>query len=179
MKYKVGDEVLVKANIIAGKIIANTTNCYRASIGSSYFDISEDSIIPIPNMTAEEAWEIVRGIETMRSDALLKIFDTDNVYCILQDFSPQQAKAKIEAWKSEKEIKVGDEVAHKKFPHDDSYKFFATEIDNECRRIGGFSGFSGEVFSGRDIDMYQKTGRHIDIEGMLKQIGGKNDNKQR
>ena len=25
----------------------------------------------------------------------------------------------------------------------------------------------------------KKTGRHIDIEGMLKQIGGKNDNKPR
>lgn len=172
MIYKVGDEVLVKANIVSGKIIANTINCYRVSIGSSYFDIGEDSIIPIPDMTAEEAWEIAREIEVMRSDTLLEIFDTDNPYCILQDFSPQQAKAKIEAWKSEKEIKVGDEVAHKKFPNDDRCKFFITEIDNECRRIGGFSGFSGEVFSGRDIDMYQKTGRHIDIEGMLKQIGG-------
>ena len=141
MKYKVGDEVLVKANIIAGKIIANTTNCYRASIGSSYFDISEDSIIPIPNMTAEEAWEIAREIEVMRSDTLLEIFDTDNLYCILQDVSLQQSKAKIEAWKSEKEIKVGDEVAHKKFPNDDRCKFFITGIDNKCRRISGFFWF--------------------------------------
>ena len=179
MKYKVGDEVLVKANIVAGKIIANTKNCYRVSIGSSYFDISEDSIVPIPDMTAEEAWEIAREIETMRSDTLLEIFDMNNLYYVLQDISPQQAKAKIEVWKTEKEIKVGDEVAHKKFPHDDRCKFFITEIDNKRRRISGFSGFSGEVFSGRDIDMYQKTGRHIDIEGLLKQIGGKNDNKQR
>lgn len=180
MKYKVGDEVLVKAKIVAGKTIVNTINCYRASIGSSYFDISEGSIIPIPDMTAEEAWEIMKrlflnkcdGIENAFSDKELEdIFGTRDLAEIVNNNTPNQIKAKIEVWEAEKEIKVGDEVAHKRFPNDDRCKFFITEIDNKCRRISGFSGFSGEVFSGRDIDMYQKTGRHIDIEGMLNQIG--------
>lgn len=75
----------------------------------------------------------------------------------------------IDAWKAEKEINVGDEVRLKRDPGDE-YKFFVTDKDGF--EISGFSGFKGSVFSCRDIRLYEKTGRHIDIEGILKQIGG-------
>lgn len=169
MIYKVGDEVLVKANIIAGKIIANTINCYRVSIGSSYFDIGEDSIIPIPDMTAEEAWEIAREIETMRSDTLLKIFDTDNPYCILQDFSPQQAKAKIEAWEAEKEIKIGDEVEFDDTTNNLHRSMIVTSKFGESDYCGICK--NGDTYCAH-VSQLKKTGRHIDIDGILKQIGG-------
>lgn len=188
MIYKVGDEVLVKANIVAGKIIANTKNCYRASIGSSYFDISEGSIIPIPDMTAEEAWEIAKrlflskcdGIENAFSDKELEdIFGTRDLAEIVNNNTPNQIKAKIEVWEAEKGIKVGDEVVPKSDPYNNECKFIVTMKDDEDGVISGFSAFDGDIFSGRDINRYQKTGRHIDIEGLLKQIGEKNDNKQR
>lgn len=68
--------------------------------------------------------------------------------------------------------KVGDEVVLKSDPDNDDYKFFITYINSKTRKIGGFS-FPGEsVFCERNAERYQKTGRHIDIEGLLRNIGG-------
>lgn len=177
MKYKVGDEVLVKARI--HYIVNQETELpyevkerNNGKIAPRTIWVKEEDIQPEPTMTAEEAWELAMKIEAMRSDALLKIFDMDSVYCILQDFTPMEAKAKIEAWEAEKAIKIGDEVALKSDPDNDDYKFIVTYIDNDENMIGGFSGFDGGVFSERDIRIYQKAGRHIDIKGMIKQIGG-------
>lgn len=173
MIYKVGDEVLVKAKIVSGKIIANTKNCYRVAIGSSYFDISEDSIIPVPDMTAEETWEIAKKLFADYSNVELdEIFGKGWSFPKLMELTPQQAKAKIEAWETAKEIKVGDEVAPKIDPDNNECKFVVTKKDDEDGMINGFSAFDGDVFSERDIKLYQKTGRHIDIDGILKQIGG-------
>ena len=52
MKYKVGDEVLVKAKIING-----TRRYFGVDIEDNRFDVCEDDIVPVPEMTAEEAWK--------------------------------------------------------------------------------------------------------------------------
>ena len=177
MKYKVGDEVLVKAKI--HYIVNQETELpyevkerNNGKIAPRTIWIREEDIQPEPPMTAEEAWELAMKIEAMRSDALLKIFDMDSVYCILQDFTPMEAKAKIEAREAYKVIEIGDEVSLRSDPDNDDYKFIVTYIDNGENMIGGFSGFDGGVFSERDIRIYRKTGRHFDIEGMIEQIGG-------
>lgn len=170
MKYKVGDEVLVKAKIIAGsrKYLGVEVECER-------FDVCEDNIVPVPEMTAEEAWEIAKKILLYPANGGFNSIELEEIFGRtehLWELSPQQAKAKIEAWEAEKEIKVGDEVEPKSNPNNDDFKFFVTKIDKNDNSINGFSGFSGEVFSGRGITFYQKTGRHIDIEGLLKEIRG-------
>ena len=63
-------------------------------------------------------------------------------------------------------------MAPKRDQNSNECKFVVTKKDDEDGRISGFSVFGGNVFSGRDIKRYQKTGRHIDITGILKQIGG-------
>ena len=50
MKYKVGDEVLVKAKIITG-----VRKYFGVEVEDNRFDVCEDDIIPVPDMTAEEA----------------------------------------------------------------------------------------------------------------------------
>ena len=166
MKYKVGDEVLVKAKIISGsrKYFGVEVECER-------FDVCEDNIVPVPDMTADEAWEIAKKIEDMSCEKRREIFGTDHKDYIFQENTEKQAKAKIEAWEAEKEIKVGDEVALKSDPCNNDYKFFVTYIDKAGGRIGGWSRFGGDVFAERDIKRYQKTGIHINIEGLLKQNG--------
>ena len=89
---------------------------------------------------------------------------------IVNNNTPKQAKAKIEAWEAEKEIKVGDEVAPKSDPNNNECKFVVTIKDDEDGIISGFSVFGGDVFFDRDIERYQTTGRHIDIDVVLKQI---------
>lgn len=181
MKYKVGDEVIAKVRI--SEVYEKNNYPYEA-VNVSHRNkarsiaLRESDIIQEPDMTAEEAWEIARKIVVSASEGGMTIEDYENIFgkigCdeIIATMTPQQAKARIEAQKAEKEIKVGDEVAHKKNPNRDDFKFFVTKLDKKENRISGVSGFDGGVFWGRNITEYQKTGRHIDIDGLLKQIGG-------
>lgn len=178
MKYKVGDEVLVKAKI--HYIINQETELpyevkerNNGKIAPRTIWVKEEDIQPEQTMTAEEAWEISKKLFADYSDIELnEIFGKGWSYPKLMEMTPQQAKAKIEAWEAYKVIDIGDEVALESDPDDDDYKFIVTYIDNDENMIGGFSGFDGGVFSERDIRIYRKTGRHIDIKGMIKQIGG-------
>lgn len=173
--YKVGDEVLVKAKITSVFDKTYTANCSCGNFYISDEDLNECD----KDMNAEEAWEIARRICTSDYDGydnvfsrndLNEIFGNPDYSKIMNSFTPQEAKAKIEAWEAEKEIKVGDEVALKSDPNNNECKFVVTIKDDEDGIISGFSVFGGDVFSERDIERYQKTGRHIDIDVVLKQI---------
>ena len=173
MKYRIGDEVMVKA------IIAGCTSSERCMIKVDRTElfVNGEDIIPIADMTAEETWEIARRIVGCHEHGLEKtkrreIFRRDDAFDVFNLFNEHEAKAKIEAWEAKKEIKVGDEVAPKSDPNNNKCKFIVTIKDDEDGIISGFSVFGGDIFSERDIELYQKTGRHIDIEGLLKQIGG-------
>ena len=165
MKYKVGDEVMVKAKITSVLGAAYTADC---SCGNFY--LKNEDILHEPQMTAEEVWGIARRIILpercggLSSKEIRHIFGDVDVENIIKNFSPKQVKTKIEAWEAEKEIKVGDVV-------------------NVCGDIGVVTSFGTDgdalhvlYFDGivnsyrRDKDV-KKTGRHIDIEMVLKQIG--------
>ena len=166
MKYKIGDEVLVKAKIING-----TRRYFGVKIEDNRFDVCEDDFVPVPDMTAEEAWEIARKIAYDVSDGGMSIDDLRNVFGIsnfqgiLSNFTPQQAKSKIEAWEAEKEIKIGDEV------YICGEKGIVTSFGIDGNRIHVLY-YDGIVNSYRIDKEIKKTGRHIDIDGILKQIGG-------
>lgn len=173
MKYKVGDEVLVKAKIING-----TRRYFGVDIEDNRFDVCEDDIVPVSEMTAEEAWKLAIKLRYMDFEDKIELFNLDTSPSreawleIMENMSPESVRDKIEAWEAEKEIKVGDEVALKADLKNEEYKFFVTYVDKGLKTIGGFSPFDGDVFSRREIGRYQKTGRHINIDEILKQIGG-------
>lgn len=180
MKYKVGDEVLVKAKIIGCSengiydVMANRATILETSLIDK-IHIREDDIVPVPDMTAEEAWKILSKILLYPANGGYSAKELEEIFGTtehLWELTPQEAKAKIEAWEAAKEIKVGDEVVPKHYPNNDDYKFFVTYIDKNNNWINGVSAFSGYVFSRKDITIYQKTGRHIDIESLLNKIGG-------
>lgn len=174
MKYKVGDEVLVKVQIVEDSVFVYGLKTPDGIL----FTAKKDGVIPAPDMTAEEAWEIAKKIFLrppyggFNATELKEIFrNTD-----LLELTPQQAKAKIEAWEAEKEIKVGDVV---------------TITNNDPTSItNGKTVHTGVITSAHPDDYYdlilgdgltwsyvdgeklKKTGRHIDIDGILKQIGG-------
>ena len=171
MKYKVGDEVLVKAvinDICVGEVhpyvvkAADNPGC-GSSVRVIY--VREEDVLPAPDMTAEEAWEIAKNLFANYSNAELdEIFGKGWSFTKLMELTPQEAKAKIEAWEAEKEIKVGDVVTVS------VYEGIVTRDVDEY-------GYCSLLFADGDIGYYQrsslkKTGRHIDIEGLLKQIGG-------
>lgn len=184
MKYKVGDEVLVKCKIIGnyknGRYkVTNRSNPYAdldETDGVRHIFPTYDEVYPEKEeqgMTADEAWEIAKKLFADYSDIELdEIFGKGWSYPKLMEMIPHEVKEKIESWESKKVIKVGDEVVPKESPGDDDCKFFVTYIDDDNSEISGFSGFDGDVFFGRFLDHYQKTGRHIDMELILKQIIG-------
>lgn len=68
--------------------------------------------------------------------------------------------------KAKEEIKVGDEVKH----NTTEYKGIVTRVSERMNKITViFKDGSSESYNS---EMLHKTGRHIDIEGLLKQIGG-------
>lgn len=170
MKYKVGDEVLVKARIISG-----VRKYFGVDVKDNRFDICEDDIVPVPDMTAEEAWEIAKKISLLpyygglENIYLRNIFGTDDLAKIMNDNSADQAKAKIEAWEAEKEINVGDVIY---LTYNQSNNGVVTNIygkDEKKMHVLWDDGSSGVLTYTKSI---KKTGRHIDIDGLLKQIGG-------
>ena len=58
MKYKAGDEVLVKARLIA---CTSSERCMLKVDRTELFADAEE-ILPVPYMTAEEAWEIAKNL---------------------------------------------------------------------------------------------------------------------
>lgn len=182
-KYKVGDKVLVKATISEVNDGTFPNMPYSATVVSKNewkgvvvekgktIEIGEDAIA---DMTAEEAWEIAKKIMLYPQHGGFNAAELEEIFGRtehLWEMTPQEAKAKIEAWEEANKIKVGDEVALISSPDNNDFKFFVTYI-NDDGHISGFSGFDGDVFCDRDIKQYKKTGRHIDIDGMLRKIGG-------
>lgn len=159
MNYKVGDEVLVKSKI------AGCTSSERCMIKVDRTElfVNEEDIIPIPEMTAEEAWEIAKNLFANYSKAELdEIFGNGWSFSKLMELTPHEAKAKIEAWEAEKEIKVGDVIK-------DCNGKIGVVISKGTSDNVLFDDGSTWNYTDRTL---KKTGRHIDIEGLLKQIGG-------
>lgn len=171
MKYKVGDEVLVKAKIIGCSengiydVMANRATILETSLIDK-IHIREDDIVPVPDMTAEEAWKILSKILLYPANGGYSAKELEEIFGRtehLWELTPQEAKAKIEAWEAAKEIKVGDVV----------------ERDGDIGVVTNIfeDGFSNVLLENGETRVYQlirlkKTGRRIDITGLLKQIGG-------
>lgn len=166
MKYKVGDEVLVKAKIING-----TRRYFGVDIEDNRFDVCEDDIVPVSEMTAEEAWKLAIKLRYMDFEDKIELFNLDTSPSreawleIMENMSPESVRDKIEAWEAEKEIKVGDEVDI----CGDKGIVTSFGTDGDSIHVLYLDGIVTSYRKDKDI---KKTGRHIDIEGLLKQIGG-------
>ena len=98
---------------------------------------------------------------------MIEIFDTASKGEILR-YTYAEAAAKVEEWENAKEIiKRGDIIRNK---YNTSSKFCVTDIgcDGHLYGVGRY----GLIYNNQDPEYWEKTGRHIDIDSFLKQIGG-------
>lgn len=172
MKYKVGDEVLLRAKITEVRENTFPNLPYMAQITSMgewkgvgvesvvVTEINEDAIV---DMTAEDAWKLAGKIMEMPCGELAEIFPECKGLYIMRYFSLQETKAKIEAWEAEKEIKVGDVVRA-----EDSTKAVVLDIHDKYFDVLVENGCAEEWYK----DKVTKTGKQINIQGLLEQIGG-------
>ena len=121
------------------------------------------------------AWELARKIAVVPKEGgctgreLFEIFNTATISKIFSLTYPEAA-AKVAEWKEGKEeIKVGDEVEKNDLR---DVRFIVTFTNG--RLMNGVTQ-SGLVFANEKPKEWHKTGRHIDIDSFLKQIGGEQE----
>ena len=120
-----------------------------------------------------EAWELARKIAVIPKDGgyggskLIEIFNTALNNEIF-NLTYLEAAEKVAEWEKAKgKICVGDVV---RFKENNSVEFCVTDILDDSFLYG--INAEGDVYSDRDIKLFEKTDRHIDIDSFLKQIGG-------
>ena len=123
-----------------------------------------------------EAWELAKKITCQpinggfdRSE-FEEIFDEGYISDIFEKYTYTEASKKVAEWeKTKEEIKVGDVLEG---IYDNMLKCVVTNLytDNIAYLVfdDGTAGF-------HELDNFKKTGRHIDIDGFLKQIGGEQE----
>ena len=118
-----------------------------------------------------EAWELVRKIFDMETNDIEDIFikeDAWNLGTVLNNYTYQEAAAKVAEWeKAKEEIKVGDV-----FQDDDGNNAIVTSIKGNTIYYMWDDGDTRSGFAEDVKKHFTKTGRHIDIDSFLKQIGG-------
>lgn len=174
-KYKAGDKFVIEIK----SVIHGDDICYKTNIigNGRYLDAEQlDKLEQIEeiadDMTAEEAWEIAKKISEMEDSEIMEsILEGDAlnpIRAVLYNFTPHQVKSKIEAWESEKEIKVGDVVYYQ---NNDNEEFLVIADDNKFVWVYSHASRVQNILK-EDL---HKTGQHIDIQSVFKLIGGSDE----
>ena len=121
---------------------------------------------------AEAAWELAQKIVIQNgysSCDLYEIFGTSDLQHVLENYTYPKAAAKVAEWKKAKdEIKVGDIVRIHEGNDDDLCILYVSTDKKYYNAVDEYVAVYNMLTKG----MITKTGRHIDIDSFLKQIGG-------
>ena len=133
--------------------------------------VSEDKIIPADKTYSDgltDAWELARKVYALELDERGKILGYQGLKPILEDLTPEYVADAIEAYEKEKsEIKVGDVVYYGKGEYT-SKQSIVTRIEGNVVYTVYADGSCGKEHYPSEL---KKTGKHIDIESLLRQIG--------
>ena len=128
------------------------------------------------NQGADKAWELARKITCQpinggfnRSE-FEEMFNEGYISDVFEKYTYPEAATKVAEWEKAKEFERGDVV---KSRYCDAYEFCITDIDCNGHIYG--IGRYGAIYNDKNPEDWKKTGRHIDIDGFLKQIGGEQE----
>lgn len=171
MKHKVGNEVLVKVQIVEDGVFGYGLKTPDGIL----FNAKRDSVIPVPDMTAEEAWKLAIKLRYLDFEDKVELFNLDPDPSreawleIMENMSPESVRDKIEEWEAKKHINVGDVVIETSDAGSE-YIGVVTQITSAQNSVCiVYTDGSTNITLAKKL---KKTGRHIDIAGILKQIGG-------
>lgn len=127
------------------------------------------------NQGAEEAWELARKIviqDGYSAYDLYEIFGCSDLQHVLENYTYSEAAAKVAEWeKAKEEIKVGDIVKIHEGNDNDLCVLYVSTDKKYYNAVDEY----GAVYNMLTKGMITKTGRHIDIDSFLKQIGGEQE----
>lgn len=191
-KYKVGNKFIIEIEE-AVNVSANQNTLYKIKgFNSLVFDNNglnklkslESCFVPksrssqeIYNEGMNEAWKLAKTIigcsdkTYFTEDMLDEMFDTHNTVRIMSMHSPQELKEKIEKYEKEN-IKVGDIVRYKSIQEKYTNVVVVAIIKSKDPRYDDTLHCvrsDGTIMSNAK-NGFEKTGRHIDITEILKQI---------
>lgn len=112
-----------------------------------------------------EVWKLVKTLYDMSVEKVEKIFHETNGHCVIRNYTPQEALAKLKAYEEAQEIKEGDIVDI--FGNRAVVTSFGT--DNMIIHVVYADGITNTYR--KDRKGIKKTGKHIDIQSILEQIG--------
>ena len=173
MKYKVGDEVFIKAEITDVHVMCERPYFVVPNVYSKGW-VSEKEIVS--GKTYEQgladAWELAKNIVLSASrggldgDVIVEIFGENCLYAheIMTRYTAEEALAKIEAYEREKEIKETDVVEYL------CEKWIVAEVRDSEYRL-----WNGKKIECADKGKVKKIGNAESIEplvDLLRQIGG-------
>lgn len=180
--YDVGDTVYVKAKVnsfINSYLVDVEVGCTNTFVDRQYV-YSEKRFRSGYDTGVEDAWNTARMICNnvynggISSEDLKEIFGTEEPSHIIQDNTMQDAVEKINTWKEEKIIHVGDVVKFR--DEDNNYIGVVISFNKFTHGIANILTSGGGLMVETD-ERLTKTGRTIDIAGLLEQIGGKENGR--
>lgn len=123
----------------------------------------------------EEAWELAKKIASMKFDEAAECFtDYDRplgMRSLMNKYSYTEAAAKVAEWERQKEeIRVGDIVRIHE-GNDNDLCIICSSSDGYYNAVDEY----GAVYPTLYKKMISKTGRHIDVDAWLAQIGGESN----
>lgn len=143
-----------------------------------YSDKHEEECEQEFNRGGNEAWELARKITCQpinggfnRSE-FEKIFGYGYISDIFEKYTYTEAAAKVAEWKKTKTkilVKAGDVL---EYIYDSNVKCIVTNLYPNNR---AYLVFDDGTAGMNELDNFKKTGRHIDIDSFLKQIGGEQE----
>ena len=182
-KYKVGDKVVME---ITDKVEVMEEPWYILSDATSIFESHLDKAAePLSDYTEQaraegqnEAWELARKITCQpinggfnRSE-FEKIFGYGYISDIFEKYKYTEAATKVVEWEKTKAkilVKAGDVLEN---IYDSNIKCIVTNLypNNKAYLV-----FDDGTAGMNELDNFKKTGRHIDVNSFLKQIGGEQE----
>ena len=94
--------------------------------------------------------------------------DAWNLGTVLNNYTCQEAAAKVAEWEKIKEIKVGDILEDR----DEGNKVIVTSLKGRVICLLWDDGRIGTTYIELAKGIFRNTGRHIDVDSFLKQIRG-------
>ena len=143
-----------------------------------YGDQHEEEYNQAFNQGAETAWELARKIKLIFQNSGTRIGEVEKIFGnyffadIFEKYKYHEAAEKVAEWeKAKEEIKAGDIV---KIREGNNNNLCVLCMSTDKKYYNAVDGY-GAVYYMLTKEMITKTGRHIDIDGFLKQIRGEKE----